>query len=174
MLQFIMYLSSESIAGLSEVVICDTESALRSHMDLFRYSKSSYIAADDSGNAFPLIASLVDACNESESCPTRIHLAVGWENMLRAAAWRSDFSSAKDVFIVLKNAGVAESALSLFTSSPVCDLYPYLYYGKQMDVLKKLCTIARKQIEARVQKATVRAYCHLITEDSPHVVASSL
>ncbi|HMK55554.1 MAG TPA: hypothetical protein VK448_02825 [Dissulfurispiraceae bacterium] len=169
-----MYLSSENIAGLTEVVICDTASALRSHMDLFRYSRSSYISADNFGNAFPLIASLIDACNESESCPARIHLAVGWENMLRAAAWRSDFSSAKDVFIVLKNAGVAESALSLFASAPVCDLFPFLYYGKQLDVLKKICIMARRQIETRIQKSPVRADCHIITEDSPHIVASSL
>lgn len=169
-----MYLSPENISDLTEVIICDSESALQAHKELFRYSQHSYISSDDTGNAFPLVTALVDTCNAAVSCPTRIHLALGWENMLRVAAWMSDFKSVKDAFIVLKTAGIAEAALTPFAASPVSDLFPFLYYSKQLDVMKKICVIARKQIESRVKKSPVRVDCHIITADSPQVVASSL
>ncbi len=174
MLKFIMYLSPENISDLTEVVIYDSAAAHQAHMELFRYSKNAYISSGDTNNAFPLVITLVDTCNSAESCPTRIHLALGWENMLKVAAWQADFALIKDVFIVLKNAGVTDNALAPFSASPVADLFPYLYYGKQLDVLKKVCVMARKQVESRVRKSPVRVDCHIITEDSPRVVASSL
>ncbi|MGO9380387.1 MAG: hypothetical protein ACLPN1_09545 [Dissulfurispiraceae bacterium] len=173
MLKFIMHLLPENISDLTEIVICDSESALQAHRELFRFSKRSYISSDNMDNAFPLVLSLVDTCNASASCPTRIHLAFGWENMLRVATWMTDLSSVKDTFIVLKNAGVTESVLIPFAASPAGDLFPYLYYGKRLDVLKKICIIARKQVESRVKKSPVRVDCHIITS-SHHVVASSL
>ena len=173
MLKFIMHLWPENISDLTEIVIYDSESALQAHRELFRFSNRSYISTANTDNAFPLVVTLVNTCNASESCPTRIHLAVGWENMLRVAAWMTDFGSVKDTFIVLKNAGVTESVLIPFAASPVGDLFPYLYYGKKLDVLKKICVIARKQVESHVKKSPVRVDCHIIT-DSPHVVASSL
>ena len=94
--------------------------------------------------------------------------------MLRVAAWQADFALIKDVFIVLKNAGVTDTALAPFSDSPISDLFPYLYYGKQLDVLKKVCVMARRRIESHVKKSPVRVDCHMITEDSPNVVASSL
>ena len=169
-----MYLSPENISELTEAVIFDSGSALQAHKDLFHFNEQCYISADSDENVFPLVAGLVDACNESEACPSRIHLAAGWENMLRVAAWQSNLNSVKDAFILMKNAGMPETALSPFTDSPVSDLFPYLYYGKQLDVMKKICVTARKQIEARVKKSPVRADCHIVMKDSPHVVASSL
>jgi hypothetical protein len=169
-----MYLSPENISELTEAVVFDSKAALQAHKDLFRFNEQCYISSDNHENVFPLVAGLVDACNASESYPSRIHLAAGWENMLRVAAWQSDLDSVKDAFIIMKNAGMPESALSPFTDSPVGDLFPYLYYGKQLDVMKKICVMARKQIEARVRKSPVRADCHIIMKDSPHVVASSL
>ncbi len=174
MLKLIMYLSPENISDLTEVVICDSKSALQAHRELFRYNQHSYITTDNASNAFPLVVNLVNICNAAVSCPTRIHLAVGWENMLRVAAWQADFALIRDVFIVLKNAGVTDTALAPFSDSPTSDLFPYLYYGKQIDVLKKVCVMARRRIESHVKKSPVRVDCHMITEDSPNVVASSL
>jgi hypothetical protein len=173
-LKFIMYLSPEHISNLTEVVVCDSESALKAHRELFRYSQNSYFSSGDASNAFPLVVNLVDTCNVAVSCPTRIHLAVGWENMLRVAAWQADFAMIRDVFIVLKNAGVTDAALAPFSDSPIIDLFPFLYYGKRIDVLKKICVMARRQVESHVKKSPVRVDCHMITEDAPHVVASSL
>ncbi len=90
------------------------------------------------------------------------------------AAWKEGIAAVKDVFIVLKNAGVTDSELKPFASSPVADMLPYLYYGKRIDVIKKICRLAGRQIESRIKKGGLRADCHLILEDAPRIIASSL
>lgn len=174
MLKLIMYHLPAAISDLTEVVICDSVLAVQAHKELFRFSQRSYIYSSTTSNVFPLVMQLVNICNASASCPVRIHLAVGWENMLRAAAWMTDFGSVRDAFIALKNAGVTPSSLTPFADSPIGDLFPYLYYGKQLDVLKKICVMARKEIESHVKRSPLRVDCHMITEDSPHVLVSSL
>lgn len=181
MLKSIMSFSLETIAGLTEVVIYDSAAAMQAHRELFRFSRNAYIPAfekDDSAgsqcNAFPLIANIVNLCSAAETCPARIHLALSWENMLRVAAWKADFASIWDVIILLKSAGVAEAALKPFANASISDLYPYLYYGKMLDVLKRVCVMAKKQTEARLKNTTVRVDSHMIQEDSPRVIASSL
>jgi hypothetical protein len=182
MLKFNMSLYLGNIADLTEVVVCDSEPAMQAHRDLFRFSANAYVPVYESGDdasenyrdAFQPVVQLIDTCNAATLCPSRIHIAAGWENILKVAAWRADFASVRDAFIILKNAGLADSTLSPFTRSPVSDIFPYLYYGKRLDVLKKICTLARRQIESRIKKGGVRADCHLINEDSPRIVASSL
>jgi len=170
-----MSLSAETIAGLTEVAICDRGSALQAHKDLFRFSANSYFPADGAAcDVFRVLDRLVQTCNASSACPARIHVAAGWENMLRVAAWKAEIESVKDVFIVLKNAGVIEAELKPFSGSPVADLFPFFYYGKRLDVLKRICRIAGKQIESRIRKNGVRADCHLIMEDAPRILASTL
>lgn len=175
-------LSPEKIVNLTEAVICDSEAAMLAHKDLFRFSQNAYLpayetndtSAGNSCNAFPAVTKLVDICNIAPSCPSRIHLAAGWENILKVAAWKAQLASVRDALIFLKNAGIAELDLTPFASSPVSDLFPYLYYGKRLDVIKKICMIARKQIESHLKKSGVRADCHMIAEDAPRIFASSL
>ncbi len=176
-----MSLSLERISGLTEIVIYDSAAAMQAHRELFRFSQNAYIpsfendgAEGSSNNAFSIIATVVNLCAAAESCPARIHLALGWENMLRIADWKENFASIWDVFILLKNLGVTEAALAPFVRSPINDLFPYLYYGKMLDVLKRVCVMAKRQTESRLKNTTVRVDCHLIQEDSPKVVASSL
>lgn len=175
-------LSPEKIADLTEVVICDSEAAMAAHKDLFRFSQNAYVSAyetnDNSvGNfcdAFPTVTRLIDTCNLAPLCPSRIHLVARWENILKVAAWKAELTSVRDAFIFLKNAGIAESDLTPFAGSPVADLFPYLYYGKRFNVIKKICMMARKQIESHLKKGGVRADCHMIAEDAPRIFASSL
>jgi len=175
-------LSPEKIADLTEVVLCDSGAAMQAHKELFRFSQNAYLPAyetndNSSGNscdAFPVVALLIDTCNAAPLCPSRIHLVAGWENILKVAAWKAKLASVRDAFIFLKNAGIADSDLIPFVSSPVPDLFPYLYYGKRLDVIKKICTMARKQIESRIKKGGVRADCHMIAQDAPRIFASSL
>jgi hypothetical protein len=182
MLKFIMSLYPGNISDLTEIVICDSEPAMQAHRELFHFSTNAYLPVYESGDgapenyrdAFQPMVKLIDACNAAPLCPSRIHVAAGWENILKVAAWKAEFASVRDAFIVLKNAGMADSVLIPFAGSPVSDLFPYLYYGKRLDVLKKICTLARRQIESRVKKSGVRADCHLIMEDSPKIIASSL
>jgi len=175
-------LSPEKIADLTEVVICDSKAAMEAHKDLFRFSQNAYLAvfetADNSAghscDVFPAVTRLIDTCNLAPFCPSRIHLVAGWENILKVAAWKAELTSAGDALIFLKNAGLAESDLTPFAGSPVSDLFPYLYYGKQLNVIKKICMMARKQIESHLKKGGVRADCHMIAEDAPRIFASSL
>lgn len=187
MLQFIMAIdiSPEKIAGLTEIVICDSLGAMQAHKERFRFSQNAYInACEDAAaqpasggcfcNVFPIVAKIIDTCNALDYCPSRIHLAMGWENILRVAVWKQDFESIWDVFIVLKKAGLAEACLTPFANSPVSDLFPFLYYKKEFDVLKRVCIITKKQIEARLKAKDVRVGCHLMPEDAAEIVASNL
>ncbi|HTZ17617.1 MAG TPA: hypothetical protein VMB78_04180 [Dissulfurispiraceae bacterium] len=178
MLKFIMSLLPETVADLTEIVLCDSGAAMQAHRELFRFSRNAYLPVYESdGNAcdaLPSLQKLVEACNASPACPARIHVAAGWENILRVAAWKADLASVNDIFIVLRNAGVMESELKPFAGSQVADLFPFFYYGKRLDVLKRLCRIACRQIESRIRMGGVRADCHLILEDAPRIVASSL
>jgi hypothetical protein len=178
MLKLIMSLSPETVAGLTEVVICDSGAAMQAHRELFRFSLNAYVPLHESGDdivdTFSALEKLVEACNALPLCPSRMHMAAGWENILKVAAWKSEISSVRDVFIVLKTAGVMDSELKPFAGSPVADLFPYLYYGKRLDVIKKICKLAGRQIESRIKKGVVRADCHLVMEDAPRIIASSL
>ncbi len=170
-----MSLSPETVAGLTEVVICDSGAAMQAHRELFRFSQNVYVPVHEAGaDAFSVLEKLVESCNASPSYPSRIHVAAGWENILKVAVWKTGLCSVRDAFIVLKNAGVMDSELKPFASSQVGDIYPYLYYGKRLDVLKRICMMARRQIETHVKKGGVRADCHIIMEDAPRIIASSL
>jgi hypothetical protein len=175
-------LSPEKIADLTEVVICDSEAAMEAHKDLFRFSQNAYLPVYETNNnqkgnscdTFPAVTKLIETCNLAPLCPSRIHLVAGWDNILKVAAWKAELTSVRDALIILKNAGIAESDLTPFAGSPVSDLFPYLYYGKRLNVIKKICMMARKQIESHLKKGGVRADCHMIAEDAPRIFASSL
>ncbi len=158
-----------------ELVMCDSEHALNAHKELFRFSDEVYVLAGPQDNMFESIRGMVDACNAAPStCPSRIHIVLGWENILRVSSWKPERPAAGDAFIVLKNSGLSQQELQPFKSADINDLFPWLYYGKRFDVLRKICHAAKKQLENHLKNHAIRVDGHLIADDSRRIVASSL
>jgi len=54
------------------------------------------------------------------------------------------------------------------------NLFPWLYYGKRFDVLRKICFAAKTNAERHVRNREMRVHCHLSSADTNRIVASSL
>ncbi|MBF0506294.1 MAG: hypothetical protein HQL09_05610 [Nitrospirae bacterium] len=176
MLQFAMPLSCsiENLKGSRELVICDSELSRGAHKELFRFRDEAYVIGE-ADTIFNTILGLVEAFNSApEFSPARIHIVLGWENILKVYVWKSTRPSAGDTFILLKNSGVSQQDLQPFKKADINDLFPWLYYGKQFSVLKKVCHAAKKQMENHLSDHKIRVDGHLVAEDSKRIVASSL
>lgn len=158
-----------------EIIICDSAVAKQAHKELFRYSDDVYVTVDNTENIFDIISNTVNLCNAgSQSCPSKIHLVLNWLNLLQVSLWQAKKPTAGDAFTVLKNTGIGSHELQPFKNSDLNDIFPWLYYGKRFDILRKICHKAKKQMEAHLKNHSIRVDCHLIAEDTKKVVASSL
>lgn len=165
----------EKLKESRELVICDSESSRLAHRELYHFSDEVYILAGDQDNVFDTILGMVNAFNETPATgPSRIHIVLGWENMLRVSSWKLIRPALGDAFILLKNSGVSTQELQPFKTADINDLYPWLYYGKRIDVLRKICHTAKRQMESRLKNRTIRVDGHLMANDTKRIVASSL
>lgn len=158
-----------------EIIICDTVVAKQAHKELFRYSDDAYVTGDGAQKIFHIISNTVNSCNgESNSCPSKIHLVLSWLNLLQVSLWQAKKPTTGDVFTVIKNVGVSSHELQPFKTSDINDIFPWLYYGKRFDMLRKLCHKAKKQMECNLKNHSIRVDCHLVADDTKRIVASSL
>lgn len=165
----------ENLRDNHELVICDSEPSRLAHKELFRFNDEAYIIADEAANAFGAIADVVNSCNsEAARRPSKIHLVLGWENLLKASLWKGAKPTAGDAFSVLKNTGISPQDFQPFKTADINDLFPWLYYGKRFDILRKVCHATKRQVEGRLKDHSIRVDCHLIAEDTKRIVASSL
>ncbi|MBF0557845.1 MAG: hypothetical protein HQL08_03585 [Nitrospirae bacterium] len=165
----------ESLKGNRELVICDGEGSRAAHKELYNFTDDAYFVAGERENVFDMIAGAVDTFNTSAAAGlSRIHLVLGWENILRVSSWKSARPAPGDAFIVLKNAGVSQQDLQPFKNADINDLFPWLYYGKRFNVLRKVCHASKKQLESHLKDHAVRVDCHLIEDGGKRIVASSL
>ena len=161
--------------GSHELVICDCESSKQAHSELFRFSDDAYLTADGTTEVFEAITGIVSSCNEALSgCPSKIQLVLVWENLLKVSLWKAVKPAAGDAFTLLKNSGVGPQELQPFKAADTNDLFPWLYYAKRFDVLRKVCHAAKKQMEGHLKDRSIRINCHLAAEDTKRIVASSL
>lgn len=159
----------------NEVVICDSAVARQAHRELFRYRDDAYLTVEKTENIFEIISNAIKSCNEEpQSCPSKIHLVLNWLNLLKVSLWQMREPTLGDVFTLLKNAGVGSQELQPFKASDLNDMFPWLYYGKRFNILRKLCHKAKSQTEGHLKDHTIRVDCHLIAEDSKRIIASSL
>ncbi len=164
-----------------QIVICDSEISMQAHKYLFHFGNNAYLKAGTE-DIFDAVASVIDHCNSESSCSSghsiafeKIHLSLKWENMLRVCLWSKATPTIGDAFTLLRNAGISSEELQPFkTSADVNDIFPWLYYGKKFDVLKKICHSAKKQAEIHIKSHSVRVNCHLVAEETRQIVASSL
>jgi hypothetical protein len=149
-----------------EVALVQNDMARKAHQELFSFDDGRYIV---SGNDIrESIASL------AVQGVDKMHIAADWEHVLRVALWRSSIPPVFEVIHLLKRLGAAEPELAPFRTCDINDLFPWLYYGKKFDVLRKLCNAAKARAEAGAGRAHLQVICHLVAEDPLRIVASSL
>ncbi len=147
-----------------EVVIVSNESSRDAHMSLYHYAEDRYFIADTD-----LLGSIVRLTDGA----SRLHISVSWADIIRIATWKSD-PERGDIFVLLRKAGIQGEELHPFGNSAAGDIFPWLYYGKKMDVLRKICRSAKTNVESRIRNKETRVYCHLVSEITNSIVASSL
>ncbi|MBF0328907.1 MAG: hypothetical protein HQL10_07090 [Nitrospirae bacterium] len=163
------------IKDAPELVICDSPVARNAHKELYRFSEDAYLLADTANSLFSRVAAVVEDLNSSlQARLFKIHLSLAWENLLKISLWREATPSASDSFVVLSKAGVGRQEFEPFKAASINDLFPWLYYAKRFDVLRKICHAAKKQTESRIKNHPLRVDCHLVAEDANRIVASSL
>ncbi len=165
----------EKLKESRELVICDSESSRQAHKELFHFSDDVYILSGEQDNVFDTVLGMINTFNTAPATgPSRIHIVLGWENILRVSSWKLRRPDVGDAFILLKNSGVGAQELQPFKTADINDLFPWLYYGKRFDVLRKICHTAKRQIEGHLKNRIIRADSHLLADDTKRIVASSL
>jgi hypothetical protein len=149
-----------------EVVLSPDELSARAHKELYSFEDRHYIMC---GADF--LGSILSA---AEKGADRLHISVDWENLLRIALWSSAGPSLFDVISLLKKSGAAESELQPFMKSQISDLLPWLYYGRKFDILRRICRAAGTKAEAKANRKGLHIYCHLVSDESHGIIASSL
>lgn len=165
----------DSLGDKHELVICDSAFSRQAHKELFRFNEKAYVVANTKKSIFDMVAGIARACNETpEKCPPKIHMSLNWENILRISTWKSSKPAVGDVFTILRTAGLSQQELQPYKSSDINDIFPWLYYGKRFDILRKVCHSTKRQMENRLKRNSIRVDCHLVVEDTMRIVASSL
>jgi hypothetical protein len=159
--------SAETGSGTArEIVLCQGEAAKRSHQNLFSLDDSCYCLSGES-----IVASILSINLENIS---KLHISTGWEAMLEMALWTTAKPLVHDVIVLLKRAGIGDDEIGPFKKSEVNDIFPWLYYGKRFDVLRRICNTAKTRIDSKLERKKLLVYCHLSMDEMGRIVASNL
>jgi len=148
----------------SELVLATNELSRTAHKELYHFHDASYrIVMDD----------LLEAVAAFRGKRVRLHIVSEWTGIVKLATWRSSPGTG-DVLFLLRNMGIRPEELLLFRGADIPDLFPWLYYGRRLDVLKKMCLSAKTKSERHINNSDTRVHCHLSALDISRIVASSL
>lgn len=147
-----------------EWVFASSVASKDAHKNLYHFSESSYIITGEA---------LMESIIASGGDVNRLHIASTWTIMLRLAIGKAR-PRMGDLFLLLRNAGIKAEELAPFRESELSDIFPWLYYGRRFDVLGRICRAAKANVERYLRDKNARVHCHLVAEDIPQIVASSL
>jgi len=157
-------ISQHDIPG--EIVVHHDETAKKAHQQLFSLPDSAYR---------PTRGKITDAiAAAARDNIIKLHIAADWETILAIALWSSVRPSSHDVHTLLRKLGVPGDELAPFAKADIGDLFPWLYYGKKFDLLRKICNSAKARTESMIEKKKVLVYCHMVSPDPQAIIASSL
>lgn len=151
---------------IREVVISPNELSARAHKELYAFQDARYIMS-----GADLLASILSTAEQGAD---RLHISVDWENLLKIALWSSARPLLFDVIHLLKKSGAGETELQPFMKAEISDLLPWLYYGRKFDILRRICQAAKTKAEAKANRKGLHIYCHLVSDESRSIIASSL
>jgi hypothetical protein len=149
---------------MRETVLASSESSRDAHRELYRFAEDAYIVVS---------GSLLDTITAFNGDSDRLHISSDWSDAVRLAVWKTD-PGIGDALFLLRNMGISSEELLPYRRAEVSDLFPWLYYGKRFDVLRKICFAAKTNAERHVRNREMRVHCHLSSADTNRIVASSL
>lgn len=149
---------------MTDIVLTSGERAKKAHKDLYHFSDDVYLDAGDN---------LLQSVEKLSGDFIRLHIATTWKGILNLALWKPE-PTMGDVFILLKNTGIGPDELLPFKDADLNDIFPWLYYGKRFDILKKICSIAKTNSERHIADKDARVHCHIVSEEASLIVASTL
>lgn len=149
-----------------EIVVFQDENSRKSHKILFSLDDSCYKQSCND-----ILGTIVDVAQAGLS---KLHITAGWENILKIAVWTCDKPLIHEVIALIRKTGVSEEDLRPFNEADINDIFPWLYYSNRFDILRKICTAAKSRIESKVDSRKALIYCHLVSEETGKIVASSL
>ncbi len=149
---------------VKEVVFASDEASRDAHKALYHFAEDLYFIVDDD-----LLGSILRGTEDK----SRVHITATWADMIRIATWRRE-PDRGDIFLLLRNSGVGADELGPFRNSGAGDIFPWLYYARRLDVLRKICRSAKTNVEKNIRNKETRVYCHLMSETTQGIIASSL
>jgi len=149
---------------MTEWVFASSPASKDAHKKLYHFSESSYVITGED---------LMKSIMEFRGDFSRLHIASPWIIMVMLAMGKTR-PHMGDLFLLLKNAGIKAEELAPFRESEPADIFPWLYYGRRFDILRRICQAARVNAERCLKDKGVRVYCHMVVEDTPEIIASSL
>jgi hypothetical protein len=147
------------------LVLVEGEAAKKSHQELFSLPNAPYRVIKRTITEEVTTAFL--------GLPAELHIAAGWETMLSAALWSRTAPSVHDVRALMKKSGMADDDLSFLENLDLHNLFSLLCREKRFDFLRGMCNTAKANVESRCGRNT-RVHCHLVSEETSGIVASSL
>lgn len=144
--------------------MCDSESSRNAHKSLYGLKRTQYHICQRS----PL-----KCISDLGEHAMRIHVSCFWEGILKIAIWK-DAVTIRDVLLLLRSVGMSDRDIAPFKNADTADVFPVLYYGKNFDVLRRVCRRAKEVTEARLGKKFLNVQCHLVAEGGQEIIASSL
>jgi hypothetical protein len=147
-----------------EIVFASDEVSKNAHWELYRLDEQAYIIITDD---------LIETITQFRGDPHRLHVSSNWADITSLAVWKSE-PKAGDVLFLLRSMGITSEELFPFRDAGIADLFPWLYYGKRVDVLRKICLVAKANVEKHIENKELRIHCHLTSEETNRIVASSL
>jgi len=149
---------------MREMVFASSEASRDAHRELYHFGEQSYILVTDN---------LIDTITAFNGDSNRLHISSEWADVIKLAVWKSD-PGIGDVLFLLRNMGIPSEELLPYRRADIADLFPWLYYGKRFDILRKICFAAKTNAERYVKNRDMRIHCHLSSVDPNRIVASSL
>lgn len=149
---------------MSDIVFASSEASRIAHRELYHFEEQAYIIVTE--NLLETLAGFKGHLN-------RLHVSTSWVDTVRLATWKSE-PEVGDILLLLRNMGLRSEELRPFRGAAVSDLFPWLYYGRKFDLLRKLCFTAKGNVERHIRNKEVIIHCHLTSEDTNRIVASSL
>lgn len=164
----------EIIQHHKEIALCERGAGVQAHRGLYELPEGAYFTLVGEPDPFVALNELVGKCAVDPACSGfRMHVALQWTTLLQVASGCPTLTWS-DIYLLLKDTGVEPAEMMPFRDSSPDDLYPWLFYGKRLDVFRRICVRAKKKLDDKLSLHDIRVMCHLVAEDSPRIVASSL
>jgi len=157
-----------------DFVVCDGPISLSAHRGIFNFNSEVYLECNPNSILITITDVIGELTKGHGATVRNLHITVGWEGLFTVLLWGVEDNTVQRSYLLLKDAGMTRFEIEPFLESPISDIFPNIYYTKRFDVLRRLCSMAKKKVEHRFPKMTGKILCHLVARDEGVIAASSL